>query len=151
MYDLGLIGVSSMSLLQKDLVFKEGVAIYIRSAAYFEFVLNLQGEVDRVGKLVRDLEVRIVRIGHGIDGAAVAAAERKQTTGAKGMGSGKGKKGKAAVVQVDDDSDDGELERLAAELKKLKQRKVRQYTGMENNYLTRICVEKYCSSLLHML
>lgn len=60
----------------------------------------------------------------------MAAAERKKPKGAKGTGFGKGKKGKAAVVQLDDDSDDGELERLAAELKKLKQRKVRQYVGV---------------------
>lgn len=115
--------------LQKELEFKEGVAIYIRSAAYFDFVVNLQTEADRVAKLARDLEGRITRLGPGIDNAAVAAAEKASNgKNKKGKGSAAGKKAKGKLKgreeEVDFD-DDGELERVAAMLKKLKKQKVR--------------------------
>jgi hypothetical protein len=79
---------------------------------------------------VKDLKGRIIKLGPGIDAAAMAAAEKgkaraeraKAKTG-KGKGSGKKKK-RSSGVEGNGDSDDGELERLAAELKKLKQRKV---------------------------
>lgn len=116
--------------LQKDLAFKEAIAIYIRSPAYFEFVINLRSEADRVAKLLRDLESKIGKFGPGISNADLAAAEKAAEKAAEGGKKGKGqsnksKKGKEREqVEAPEDDEEEELERVEAMLKKLKKKNV---------------------------
>lgn len=139
--------------MQKGLVLKEATAIYIRSPAYFEFVLNIQGEAARVVKLAADLERKIKKLGPAISSAAVAAAEKRAAAAAgvgkkaKSLGKKlKGHKGKesateqqgpesieeeeedeASEPEEDGDESEGEreLQKLGALYFKLKTQKVR--------------------------
>lgn len=140
---------SIVSFRQKELAFKEGVAVYIRSSGYFEFVINLRAEAERAAKLVKDLEAKILGLGGAIANAAVAAEEQasakvkskkggaknkgaaKKVGGKRPRGEKKGKKAKEQVSSQDagtEEESDDELAReeaeLKAELKRLKKERV---------------------------
>jgi hypothetical protein len=115
--------------LQKDLLFKEATAIYIRSSAYFEFVINMQTKAAGVVKLVKDVQGRIGKLAIGIVAAETAAAEKEAESEKKGKekkkkkaGSGKRKAGAEVDSKRTEGDVDDEVEKVAALLKKLKQK-----------------------------
>lgn len=134
-------------MLQDQLAFKEGVAIYIRSHGYFEFVLNLRAEAERAAKLVKDLGTKINGLGGAIANAVVVAREKASAKAGskKEVGKSKGtlkktgakrpkgaKKSRGAKHQEEEDgADDDSADELAkeeaelkAELKRLRRERV---------------------------